>query len=94
MAKIVIEREHGLGSAQAAKEKVLPIEGKLKDKYGVSFSWSGDRASIKGKGVTGEFIIDHSCIRIELKLGMLLTPLTKKIQESIERSIEKTLAQK
>ena len=92
MAKIEIEREHGLGSVDAAREKVDPLESKLNEKFGVTFDWTGNTAEIKGKGVSGQFVLDDERVTIRLKLGMLVTPFAAKIEESIRKTLERSLA--
>ncbi|MED5465865.1 MAG: polyhydroxyalkanoic acid system family protein [Myxococcota bacterium] len=92
MAKIRIDEAHGLGSADAARAKVEPVEEKLKDKFGVTFHWAGNKAAIKGKGVSGEFRFDDERFAVDLKLNMLLTPMAGKIEESIRRAIERAMS--
>ena len=91
MSKINIEREHQLGSADEAKALVAPVEEKLKERYGVSFDWSGNSAKIKGTGVSGHFILDDTKILVEIKLGLLLRPLARKIEESIAAAIDRRI---
>ena len=92
MAKIRIDEAHGLGRADAARAKVEPVEEKLKDKFGVTFHWAGNKAAIKGKGVSGEFRFDAERFAVDLKLYMLLTPMAGKIEESIRRAIERAMS--
>jgi len=92
MAKIEIEREHGLGSVDEARAKVGSMESKLNEKFGVTFDWSGNTAEIKGKGVSGQFILDDERVTVRLKLGMLVKPFAGKIEESIKAALERSLA--
>ena len=92
MAKIRIDEAHGLGSADAARAKVEPVEEKLKEKFGVTFPWAGNKAANNGKGVSGEFRFDDERFAVDLKLNMLLTPMAGKIEESIRRAIERAMS--
>ena len=90
MSKIKIERAHDFG-ADAAKEKVTAIEGKLQERYGVTLNWRGYDADVKGTGVSGAIAIAADNVTLELKLGLLLRPLAGKIQSGIEGALEKAL---
>ncbi len=88
MSKIRIQRAHGLGTVSEAMAFVAPIEEKLKEKYGVTLSWSGQSASIKGTGLSGEFSVDDTNISVEVKLGFLLKPMARKIEEGIANALD------
>ncbi len=90
MSKIEIHRSHSLG-ADEARERVKKIEPSLKEKYGVRLEWSGKHAAIKGFGVSGDAEVDDSHLVLTLKLGLLVRPFKRKIQEAIERSIDREL---
>lgn len=90
MADIEIKREHSLG-VDGATERLRSIEPKLRDKFGVTLVWEGDRAQVKGKGVSGDVSVDAQSVGLSLKLGLMLKPLKGKIRESIERSVDKAL---
>lgn len=75
-----------------AKEKVAQLENKLKEKYGVSLTWKGDSAQVKGTGVTGQLTVGDKTIALELKLGLLLKPMRSNIQQAMEHHIDKALA--
>ena len=93
MAKIDIRRTHNLGISEA-RTRVAQIEPDLRSKYGVSLTWSGDRAVVKGPGVTGDAWLDPTDLGMSLKLSMLLRPLAGKIKSAIERAVDDALAGK
>jgi putative polyhydroxyalkanoate system protein len=90
MADIKIERNHSLGKAEA-KKRVLDLETKLKEKYGVKLDWRGDKADVKGTGVSGSLDVGEARVALELKLGLLLKPMGGKIRQAIERTVDKAL---
>jgi putative polyhydroxyalkanoate system protein len=92
MADIHIERSHSL-SPNALKARLTEMEGKLADKYGVRLTWRGDAADVKGTGVTGSIAILAGAVVVDLKLGMFVRPFANKIQETMERQLEKALGQ-
>ncbi|MEL6544401.1 MAG: polyhydroxyalkanoic acid system family protein [Myxococcota bacterium] len=91
MADIEMSRDHSLG-ADGATERLKGIEPKLKEKYGVTLAWSGPVADVKGKGVSGKITVEEAKVALQLKLGLMLKPLKGKIQEGIERQVDKALA--
>ena len=83
MSKIKLERDHGMGSADEAKALVAPVEEKLKERYGVTLDWNGNNAKIKGVGISGQFNLNDTKILVEIKLGLLLRPMARKIEEGV-----------
>jgi putative polyhydroxyalkanoate system protein len=91
MADIEIERSHSM-SSQDLKARLVSMEEKLRDRFGVQLVWRGDTADVKGTGVTGEVSIEPQRVAVRLKLGMLIRPFTSKIRETMEKQIDKALA--
>jgi putative polyhydroxyalkanoate system protein len=91
MADIEIEREHSM-SPEALKARLNSMEEKLRDRYGVQLVWRGDSADVKGTGVTGEVTVGESRVSVRLKLGFLVRPFASKIQETMEKQIDRALA--
>ena len=89
MSKIKLERDHGLGSADEAKALIGPVEEKLKERYGVTLDWNGNSAKIKGVGVSGQFNLSDTQILVEIKLGLLLKPMARKIEEGLARALDR-----
>lgn len=91
MADIEIEREHSM-SPESLKARLNSMEEKLRDRYGVQLVWRGDSADVKGTGVTGEVTVGESRVSVRLKLGFLVRPFASKIQETMEKQIDRALA--
>jgi putative polyhydroxyalkanoate system protein len=91
MSNISIAREHKLGLA-GAKQKIDSLVTTLGEKYGIKLVWRGNEADVKGSGVTGKLKIEETRIALDLKLGLMLTPLAGKIREGLERGVDKALA--
>lgn len=90
MADIHIERQHNLQAA-TLKDRLAEMEGKLQERYGVTLVWRGDTADVKGTGVSGTISILPHAVQVALKLGFLVKPFASKIQETMERQLEKAL---
>ena len=91
MSKISIERNHSLG-IEVAREKVVEVEQKLHERFGLSTTWKGNTVHIDGKGVTGTLEVGESSVRLNLKLGLALRVFAGKIKESVERAFDRALS--
>ena len=91
MAHISVERTHSLG-LEAAREKARPLVEKLAGKYGLTPEWSGDTVKLKRSGVNGTLAIGEKTIKVDVKLGLLMSAMSGMIQAEIERSLDKALA--
>jgi putative polyhydroxyalkanoate system protein len=69
MSTIKVSRPHTLSRADARAK--LAVFEQMLGKYGVSLAWKGDRAKIKGTGVSGEVVVEDAAVQVVLKLGML-----------------------
>lgn len=82
MASIQIRHPHSLGiSAALASAKQFE---ELMARFGVKLRWEGNRADVKGTGVAGVLTVNEADINVELELGMLLKPMTGKLEASIK----------
>jgi len=89
MATIEKRKNHSLDDA-AAREQAEAIAGKLKQKYGIGYSWQGDASlSFKGKGVTGRVDLSPGAVAVSVDLALMLRPMKGKIAEAIDQQLEK-----
>lgn len=90
MTQISVERKHSLGR-EAARHKAEALVEKLSREYDLKAAWNGDRVEIKRSGANGSIQIDDDTIRVELKLGMMLSMMGGTIKAEIERALDKAL---
>lgn len=90
MAHVDVRREHAL-ELEDARTKVREIEPRLREKYGITISWTGDRGQVKGRGVSGTVELSGNSVSLSLKLGLLLRPMAGKIQTAVERALDGAL---
>jgi putative polyhydroxyalkanoate system protein len=69
MSEVRVSQPHDV-SADEARSKIQSFESMLQ-KYGVSAAWSGDRATLKGTGVSGSIEVRPRSVEIVVKLGMM-----------------------
>lgn len=69
MSEIRVSQAHAI-SVEAAREKMREFEDMV-SKYGVTSSWSGNKATLKGTGVSGSIDVQPSNVEVVVKLGMM-----------------------
>jgi putative polyhydroxyalkanoate system protein len=89
-SEIEFEREHTLG-LEGVRQKLTVVEQKLRDKFGVALSWSGNVATVQGKGLGGSLEISATKLTVRLKLGLLMRPLAGQIEDAMARQVDKAL---
>ncbi|MBK8263413.1 MAG: polyhydroxyalkanoic acid system family protein [Nannocystis sp.] len=69
MSEIRVSQPHNVTPAEA-KQKVQGFQ-EMVEKYGVTSTWSGNQATLKGTGVSGSISIAPKSVDIVIKLGMM-----------------------
>jgi putative polyhydroxyalkanoate system protein len=87
MAKTVRVSQPHHTTQDEAMQKLRTMSAQLGSKYGVRVSETGNGASFKGKGVTGTCVIDASNVTLDLSLGMLLRPISGRIEAGIKSKL-------
>lgn len=90
MSVIKIERQHGLGR-DAACERVEAIAQKLQRELDAEYHWEGDTLKFSRSGASGHIVVSESDLRVEIKLGMLLSALKGKITQSLNEHLDSEL---
>ena len=89
MSKIKVSQGHTL-SRDEARQRLGSFEETLQ-KYGAKLDWNGDRAEVKGIGVSGDVTVRDENVEISLKLGLIakaagVDPV--RLQASIEKRLK------
>ena len=90
MARISVERAHGLGK-EAAREKADLLAQKLSDQYGLEPQWSGDVLNLNRSGVKGAVHVGDDSIRVDVELGLMMSAMSGMIKAEIEKALDKAL---
>lgn len=77
MSRIRVERSHSLGR-EAAREKAERLAERLASEYDVRYRWNGDTLEFKRSGADGSIAVGEDTVRVELKLGLLLSLITRR----------------
>ncbi|MBF8659238.1 polyhydroxyalkanoic acid system family protein [Pseudomonas putida] len=91
MTQISVERKHTLGR-DAARAKAQALVDRLSREYDLKASWDGDRVDVARSGANGSVHIGQDIIRVDLKLGMMMSMMSGTIKGEIERALDKALA--
>ena len=88
MASISVSKRHQLTHKQA-KVVAEKLASDLEDRFGLAWRWDGDHVRFERPGVTGSMLVGASDIRLDVKLGLLLTPLKPSIEREIHAQLDK-----
>ena len=88
MSTINVREPHSLGIDEA-RRRIGSFEDMLA-KYGVKATWKGNRADIKGTGVSGDITVSDADVAVTVKLGMMAKAIGVK-PDKLEGSIRKRL---
>jgi putative polyhydroxyalkanoate system protein len=58
----------------------------------VSYQWQGDTLLFKRSGADGSIAVSDDQVRVELKLGLLLSAMSGTIKREIEQVLDKSLS--
>ncbi len=91
MATIRIKRKHHLDNETVRKE-IQDLAEKLSKDLSARYSWEGDRLVFKRSGANGHIDIGEGEVDIEIKLGMVLTPLKGTVEKTVTSYLDERLS--
>ena len=90
MSTIAVSRSHRL-SREALRERIEAIAQRLETEFDARCRWQGDRLLVERSGAKGYIEMDEQCVRISLKLGLLLRPMQGAIRQTINDYLDREL---
>lgn len=87
MASIDITRRHSL-DAEHVHAVMAHIAESLEHKFGVTPRWDGEVLRFSRGGVDGYIAASNGEVRINARLGLLLTPLKPTVEAEIRRKLD------
>jgi len=88
MASIRIEKKHHL-SHKKAKEAAQRIADDLAKRFELRCAWRGDNIEFERAGVAGHLHVGSNVVRLDCKLGLLLSMLKPTIEDVVHRDFDK-----
>jgi len=87
MAKISISKKHHL-SHKKAKEAAQKVAEDLNARFDLGYTWRGDCIEFARPGLQGELHILKDEVRLDCKLGFLLTAIKPVIEKEVHREFD------
>ena len=84
---ILIRRQHQLGLAKA-KRVAQTLALRLQSEFGGAYTWKGNELHFERTGASGSAIVTKDSVQIRLELGLLLRPLTARIEREIRAGLD------
>ena len=90
MATIRIHRKHDLDHDRV-RDEVQKLADELARKLSAQYRWQGDKLTFERSGASGHIQIGEGEVDVEIRLGMLLTPMQGTIRSTIEEYLANRL---
>lgn len=90
MADIKVVRKHHATVAQAKKIAQKTADD-LAAEYDLKSEWDGDTLHFSRSGVSGAMAVSENQIRIDAKLGLVLSAFKARIEQHIEHRLDELL---
>jgi len=87
MSQILIKKLHNMTEAQL-RSLVEDLGEKLKSKFGGEYKLENGSMSYIYRGVNAEISFDRSYVKVDIKLGLLMTALKGKIEYEINSYLD------
>jgi putative polyhydroxyalkanoate system protein len=91
MATITITKRHHLPHAKA-KAAAQKVADDLAKRFDLRCAWRGDYVDFERAGVTGTLHVAKDEVRLDAKLGLLLSMLKPTIEDFVHRDFDKYFA--
>ena len=88
MARITIDRSHQLSHAKA-KNLTERLAKDLEERFELSWSWEGDMVHFERPGLAGHMHVSRTSIRLDVTLGLLLSPFRPAIEREIHAQLDR-----
>ncbi|HVE49181.1 MAG TPA: polyhydroxyalkanoic acid system family protein [Casimicrobiaceae bacterium] len=93
MPTISIAKKHAM-THRKAKDVAERIATDLRKRFELDYAWSGDDVDFKRPGVSGRMHVGKDVISLDVRLGLLLTPLKPVIEKEIHAQLDKLVTTK
>jgi putative polyhydroxyalkanoate system protein len=92
MSRIYIQRDHELDN-RTLRERAERLARQLQDEFGGDYRWEGNTVHYNySGGIDARLTLQDDDILVDVKLGVLMLLLKNRLQQEIERYLDKHLA--
>lgn len=91
MSTISVTQTHNK-SVTEVRELVDSLAHKLNERYQLKSRWSGERqVELSRSGVNGTLEFDEQEVRVDIKLGLMMSAFKSMIRDEVERAMREKL---
>ena len=87
MVDIEVYRKHTLGREQA-RQAAQRIAAELDERFQLHYAWQGESLRFKRSGLDGYLDVGEDDAFIQLRLGLLMSPLRHMLEQEIHRQMD------
>ena len=92
MSRIYIQRDHELDN-RTLRKRAERLARQLQDEFGGDYRWEGNTVHYNySGGIDARLTLQDDDILVDVKLGVLMRLLKNRLQQEIERYLDKHLA--
>ncbi len=90
MADIEIRQKHALrpDETRALAENIAE---RVNDSFPLQYHWEGGSLHFRRRGITGRIDLEGSEVRVQVKLGWLLSPMKQRVEDQIREYLSEVL---
>ena len=88
MATLSITKQHHL-SHKKAREAAQKVADDLRQRFALDYEWNGDTIAFERAGLKGELHVGKQEVRLDARLGLLLSALKPAIEQAVNREFGK-----
>jgi putative polyhydroxyalkanoate system protein len=88
MATMSIAKKHSLSHTKA-KEAAQKVADDLRERFSLEYAWRGDSIEFQRPGLTGEMHVGKGEVRLDCRLGFLLSALKGTIEKEVHKEFDK-----
>ncbi len=90
MSRIRIERDHDLGRA-GARQVAEQVAADLARRFPIRHHWEGDVMHVNHSGARGTITVAARSLALDVRVGLLLLPVRRRLEQEIERQLDEIL---
>ena len=92
MSRIYIQRDHELDN-RTLRKRAERLAKQLQSEFGGNYRWEGNTVHYNySGGIDARLTLQDADILVDVKLGVLMLMLRKRLQQEIERYLDQHLA--
>ena len=92
MGTLSIAKKHHL-THKKAKAAAQKVADDLRQRFDLEYTWRGDCIDFQRSGLSGTLFIEKNEVRLECRLGFLLSALKPSIEREVHKEFDKQFSE-